>query len=368
MNFEGTYFDGKSSKPLSVSITIQNQGILLSFKDGSILLWDLDTVKKFEKQGGKLMLFYGDDVPYATLESESLGLLEELERRAPGYPFLKDEHRFFEKHKRWSYLSALMIIVGFLAIGNFFILPILAKTAAENLPVSLEQELGENVFNTFISMSEIDSSKTEVLREFGSSIDFDTHYDLELYVINSNVVNAFALPGGKIVVFTGILDKMESYEELAALLGHEAGHVVHRHSLISLVQQYSHLYMISLLTGNSNQMIKVISSTASNLSMLSNSRDAEREADKYGMFVLNLNKIDPDGIVQLFKKLHEHSGNLEVPDLLSSHPNTKERISSMRADIAIGSEVDFQENNYLKQLFDELKGEGEMPTDHLDDF
>ncbi len=364
--YTGQYFDGKSSRPITVEVKISGRGISMSYSANNegyenihTIEYSHDEIKKYAKQHKKLTLYFGENAPYQSLSVEDVSLLSQLEKEAPYAKCLKTPYRFFEKIGVLGYIGAVLFIIGFVLFGNFVVLPFMAKQVANNFPKEYEKSLGEQSFNNFMAFYTVDSAKTELIKEYASHIDFDTDYELDIYVVDNKMVNAFALPGGKVVVFRGILDKMDGHEELAALLGHEVGHVAHRHSLKMLINQYASSFILDIFTGNSGAISKKLGGVAINLTGFSHSRDAERQADDYGLKVLRANKIDNYGAVHLFEKLEtqhteEETSTLEIFEVMSTHPNTKDRIKDMKADIkSLGNNGEIRPE--LKEIWKKIK-------------
>ena len=129
---------------------------------------------------------------------------------------------------------------------------------------------------------ETDEEMTALVNEFAANIEFNTEYPINITVVNENVVNAFAIPGGQIVVFDGLLSKMTCKEELAALLAHEVAHVHHRHSLKSMCKSLAGALFVSLVFGDAEGISSILVENSNALMDLSYSRKLELEADNKG--------------------------------------------------------------------------------------
>lgn len=155
-------------------------------------------------------------------------------------------------------------------------------------------------------------------------------------VLDSPVVNAFAVPGGYIYVTRGILALMSTEAELAAVLGHELGHVNARHSVRRMSQQL--LLQTGMALGSAvNETFAKIAGVAGigvQLLFLKYSRDDERQADALGVQYTRSAGFDPSGVVPFFEaleKMGDLSGGQSLPGFLSTHPLTSERIQNVRA-------------------------------------
>lgn len=149
-------------------------------------------------------------------------------------------------------------------------------------------------------------------------------FDYEFILVMDDALNAFALPGGKIFINAGAIMKTNSEAELAGLLAHEVSHSALSHGF-QLVTKGN-------LTANIVSYIPYVGNTASNLIVLNYSREMEKQADIFGTRILVNSGYAADGVRNLMAQLHkshQEEDNSEPPAWLSSHPNSKERISYM---------------------------------------
>ena len=152
------------------------------------------------------------------------------------------------------------------------------------------------------------------------------------YVIDDpKTVNAFAVPGGSLYVYTGLLLAADNEAELAGVWGHEAGHVVARHSAQQLVSAYGLEAVTSLAFGkNPGLLSKLGSQLVGKGAMLAYSRGNETEADEFGARYAAAAGYDPHGIVQFFEKLGKSEGKSSRAMLfLSDHPLTADRVDAI---------------------------------------
>jgi Zn-dependent protease with chaperone function len=163
------------------------------------------------------------------------------------------------------------------------------------------------------------------------------------FVVNTNEVNAFAVPGGFVYVNRGLMQKADNESELAGVLGHEIGHVVGRHSL----KQMSKKLLLSGITIGAGmavgakskkwgQVAQLIGGVGVFFASLKYSRDDERQADWLGLKEMSEAGYDPQGMVTFFEKLDkmgkERGG--QMPAFLSTHPLPAERLANMQRQIA----------------------------------
>jgi Zn-dependent protease with chaperone function len=162
-------------------------------------------------------------------------------------------------------------------------------------------------------------------------------------VCRSPMVNAFALPGGQIIVTTGMLTTLESGEELAAVLAHEMNHVLFRHSMEMTVRA-SGLRFLAYVLSQDHPAAAIATSVWGAVGVMSLSRDKESQADREAVHLLANAGIDPKAMVPMLERLM--SSEVQIPEdardsteaklmeRLRSHPETGKRIVDVEAEIA----------------------------------
>jgi predicted Zn-dependent protease len=157
------------------------------------------------------------------------------------------------------------------------------------------------------------------------------------YVIDDpNTINAFATPGGRIYVYTGLILAAENEAEIVGVMGHEMGHVVGRHSARQLVASYGLQAVTELALGkNADEIAKITSGLAGKTAQLAYGRDMELEADQYGARYASGAGYDPRGLATFFEKLKAKYGDTgPVMTFLSTHPANSDRINKVTELIA----------------------------------
>lgn len=151
-------------------------------------------------------------------------------------------------------------------------------------------------------------------------------------VIDTDVVNAFAVPGGYLYVNLGLIRAAKNEAELAGVMGHEIAHVVARHGAKRLTQQYGLTMLVKMATGTdptlTEQIAGVVLAAGGQGLLLKYGREDELEADALGVQNLYDAGIDPNGLPNFFLTLMqgEKGSESQVARMLSTHPPTKERI------------------------------------------
>jgi len=163
--------------------------------------------------------------------------------------------------------------------------------------------------------------------------------DIEYHfaVIEKDEINAFAMPGGYVYVYTGLMKDLDDESQLAAVLAHEVGHVTARHSTERLTTLYGYQLLASLLLGDDpNFWAGLVADIFSTTGMLAYSRKNEYEADELGATYANAAGYDPGGMTDLLGKLAgmEQREPSKLEELLATHPPTSERLSRVKGMVA----------------------------------
>lgn len=145
----------------------------------------------------------------------------------------------------------------------------------------------------------------------------------EVLVVNDHLVNAFCLPGGKIVVFTGLLEHFRTDEEIATIIGHEVAHCVARHAAEQITKNL--WFTIAQLILYQFVMPDLVNTMSNLLLKLPFSRRMEIEADYIGLLLMASAGYDPRVAPKVFEKLGQVSGDSAMQNYLSTHPSGKRR-------------------------------------------
>lgn len=159
-------------------------------------------------------------------------------------------------------------------------------------------------------------------------------YEYQLEIIdNDSTLNAFAVPGGFVYVYTGLIKYLDSEAALAGVIAHEIAHVERRHATQRITNAYGLQILASIALGNNPSQISVmVANLFSGLTLLANSRSAEDESDKYAVIYLNSTRYYPGGVKFFFERLRDDgkvsSGGGGIATFLSTHPDPIDRIST----------------------------------------
>lgn len=154
-------------------------------------------------------------------------------------------------------------------------------------------------------------------------------FDWEITILNKDVMSAFAMPGGKLYFYTGLMKYLNDAASLAGVLGHGIAHVDLRHSTKTMTDVYGFSLLVSFLVGdNSSQLAQIAGQLATGAASLKFSREYEYDADRYSMYYLSESKYHPKGISKLFVKLQTEGKTGDNFEFLSTHPSDQNRIDN----------------------------------------
>jgi len=146
-------------------------------------------------------------------------------------------------------------------------------------------------------------------------------------------VNAFALPGGSVVVFTGLIKEAKSPEEVAGVLGHEINHVLQRHGMERIVKTLGVMAIAAIVFGDQQGLIGLARQLGIEIITLKYNRDQETEADLTGLRLLHKAKVDPAGMIAFFERLAQSEKETQRVELLSTHPMSARRAGRLKAEM-----------------------------------
>ena len=149
----------------------------------------------------------------------------------------------------------------------------------------------------------------------------DSEFDFEYMVVDDESVNAFALPGGFLMIHYGLIQKAESGEEIAGVMAHEISHATLRHSVELILRQLGRKVLVSFVFGFGD--VSALIDYGSAITELKYQRSQETAADENGHRILKKAGISPLGMAQFFSRLKKDE--LHVPELISTHPGSAKR-------------------------------------------
>jgi predicted Zn-dependent protease len=359
--FTGVYFDGKSSRGHQAQIELRADGlyILLTPADGieTSMVWELDKIHTGHYSNTKkISLRYGD-FPHRYLEVADPDFYASLTSFYPGKKFNSPDFQLLNKLDAKGVIAITVGFVALVLLSYFFLLPPVTEFLAARMPVEMEEKLGNQMYEQVTQGYHINQPLTKEANEFWRAMHVQSPYLINITVVNEEVPNAFALPGGQIIVYDGIIKEMKDYDEFAGLLAHEYTHVALRHSTRMMSRNLAGYLFISVLLNDASGTIAVLASNANQLKSLSFSRTLERQADEGGYRLLQSRNIDPDGMLKLFTTLKRVEGSSGIPAFISTHPLTDARRDYIKAELKKDKTVYANPHQDLKNIWAEMKAD-----------
>ncbi len=315
---DGSPETGQESIPFS-SLSVSAGGF---DHDQLVVKWTADGT-------GRTLYLKDPDVIIAFRRAVPPKLMEHLERTAEHVRRARTNRRAIIAVAAGSMLGVLLALwLGFDTIVSM---------AVSRIPVAWEEKIGEAAQRDFLAGQTVVASGPaveavqEITKRLTSQLPANP-YTFRVTVVRSDIVNAFALPGGYVVVFTGLLKKAENPDEVAGVLSHELNHVLHRHGLERIVKTLGVVAVVTILVGDQQGLIGLAKQLGVELIALKFSREQETEADVTGLKLLHRAKIAPDGMIRFFERLSESEGGRV--ELLSTHPMSAARAERLRAEAA----------------------------------
>lgn len=324
------YYDGQTPVARDVTVVLSPDGIKAITDEGVAGQWEWFELEqpprlqatdpvRFEPSGagGEAIL-----VEDPALLDAIAGIAPERSRRlAPSW-----------RRRRWRAVALIAGIVAGAGTLYLWVIPFLADRTAARVPLAWEEELGEQVMGTLTEgvrrceSTALASALDTIVAQLAAAQ--PSRYRFRVRVVDRSDVNAFAAPGGYMVVFTGLIKASQSAEELAGVLAHEMQHVYQQHGTRTLLRQIPLRLLASSLSGD----IGPAAGIAGTLGALRYQREHEEDADRRGLDLMIAAGMDPRGMPSFFRTLQRQSADMPgTLRYLSSHPRTADRISRLDA-------------------------------------
>lgn len=332
------YFDGQRSIAHEVSVVLGGGALKIVGRDVD-LLFDPRQVRVAPRVADAPRWIYLPGGGACALEDN-----DALDALAGAGGLARLQHRL-ETRPAWAALALLLVVAALWVLIDRGV-PAVAERVALRIPPQTETDLGRHALASldqyWMKPSTLSEQRRETLtQEFDvmavSAPDLPPH---RLVFRSSPRIgpNAFALPGGTIVVTDQLVNLAQSDQEVMAVLAHELGHLAHRHVMRRLLQGSATALIIAGVTGDVTSTTSLAASAPILLLQAKFSRDFEREADQYGIELLRKDHISPRNFALILERLERvakarHRRGL--PGFLASHPPTKEREELVRE--AVGS-------------------------------
>jgi Zn-dependent protease with chaperone function len=241
-----------------------------------------------------------------------------------------------ERSWRWAVIALVVAVFGTWAVLTFGV-PVAARHVAFLVPSELNQKLGSESIGLLDRMmfddSELPPETIDHVQELFEAIKSENpefaYFRIEFRASPAIGANAFAIPGGLVVITDGMVNIAESDAELISVLAHEVGHLAQRHGLRILLQNSASALIIASLTGDLSNITALSASIPTILMQAKYSRNFEREADDFAFDYLESHDLDSHALSELLMRIdasdQSRAAAGEVDSWLSSHPRSSER-------------------------------------------
>lgn len=352
MRFTATFHDRNLNSASPATVRTEPGVLFIQLDSGQIIDWtlsDLDSARALDD--GSVILQNGKQF----LEVNDPGIMAGLERSFPKNKLFR--RTFFDRIGVAGCLLTLLGLIAPLLLLYFFVTPKIVDSAAAKVSPEVGGQIGDAWFQSLTATYQTDTALTRLVQQFYDSLGYGGSYQMQITVVQEPVVNAFAVPGGHIVVFDSILRIMDAPEQLAGLLAHEASHIQLQHSTRAIFRELANSMIFSLILGDYGDLSTIIARHGDQLAGLSYSRSLELEADDHGLQLMRQSGIPQRGIPDLFHKMKnalgtEHAG--DAPNFLSTHPSMDERLKIAEAKIAESETTAPEVKDGLKAIWQEI--------------
>lgn len=321
------YYDGKTAGAESVTLSLVSGS--LNFDVSGVAQWvQIDSTNVVEPVGsGPWIVTLADGASLKIIDAE---FGKRLARAGGSIGFV----RMLEGAWHWAAISLVVAIVASWAALTYGV-PVFATTVAFTLPEEVSATLRDEGMGV---LDEVLFEQSELPPE---TIEHVTGLFLDIKSINSEFSpyrlefrssrigpNAFAVPGGIVVMTDEIVELAESDAEIMAVLAHEVGHLQGRHSLRILLQNSVSALLIAGLTGDVSNITALSAAIPTILMQAKYSRDFEREADEFAFAYLKTRGVSTSALSELLIRMQQSSfdDGDGIPGWLSSHPPSRDRV------------------------------------------
>jgi Zn-dependent protease with chaperone function len=326
-DFPATYVDGATALRQSVRASLGEHGIALAKSEGGyITTWGYDEISLLQDEGAHGPLRLARDLARLTVDRPEFA--EALYAAAPHL-----RPRTLPGRLRRA-LAAIAGSVGAVAVV-WLGLPLLTEGGVALIPTAAEERLGDREVEGLRILGEPcrnaagQAALDRLVERLTAKAELRFH--AKVAVASLEIVNAFAFPGGRIVVLRGLLDQAKSADELAGVLAHELTHTWKRHPLRHQMASAGIGVLSEAILGYS-----ITGNLGAFMAELTYSRAEEAEADAGALVLLKQADISSAGFADFFERLN-HGAEAGIPAYLSNHPSPADRLTAVRAGAVEGS-------------------------------
>jgi len=338
------FADGQSARLARVGLRLAPHmapdRLVLEMPDGAELIWPLEELRQLPGQADdKTFVLTSMSDPLARLYLELGPLFTRIRTRAPALDQRATPPPPKGRLLKWGFGA-----VASVALIIFVLVPLMADQLARFLPPAGERALGDATFEQIrqvlddsgLAPVQICEAKSGVkaldlmLARLAPEVD-DLPYPVVVTVLDHELINAFTLPGGRIILFRGLIEAAETPEEVAAVLSHEIGHAVHRDPTRDALRTAGSIGVLGLLFGDFAGGTAVLF-LANSLINAKYSQAAETGADEYAHALMKDAGLSPAALGTMFVRLRKESGDATgLVAHFAAHPTLAKRIEASLA-------------------------------------
>jgi Zn-dependent protease with chaperone function len=330
---EARFFDGETAVERDVTVTLSRDALDFAGPQVARHSWPFAGLKPVaRREAGKALRLTHDSAPGTRLIIPDGPFLKELIARAP-YAGGAINYR-----RAARTAAVVAIALAATALSLYAVLTLAPQQFAFLMPQSWRDRLGHQIENSFIADVRLcgKSSGNAALADLEKRLR-EGNPDLppfSIAVYDLPMINAFALPGDRIIVTRKLIETASAADQVAGVIAHEIGHVVNRHPEAQLIRAAGLQVLLALFTGGTGG--DTLSGIAGMLAILRYSRDAEREADSHALGMMAKAGIDPMGLKRFFEEMRKQEGGGDggvfgdLTSIIATHPLTDDRIAQIK--------------------------------------
>jgi len=321
VHYAAEFFDGWSLAPHVVRVELSEHGLRVLASDGRVLAdWARAGLSCDAMQAAVVHVTHRD-TPHETLVISDAALEAEVLALCPKVQAVPGGKR------RLRFALACLGLLTAIGSGMYLAIPGLSRLIAQRIPLAKERVLGAQLELLIDGSTCLRPPAQAPLEQLVTRLGGG---QLQVRILRDPMPNAFALPGGIILVTDKLLADAESPDEVAGVLAHEIEHIAQRHVLAGVVRDTILTGLWSLTVGDYAGLLVLDPSTAYRIANLEFSREDEAAADAGALARLRRARIRQDGLASFFERLGKRYGGDTLPKWLSTHPSNRERVRVLR--------------------------------------
>lgn len=318
---DGRWMDGQSARDHAVHATAEGSELVIYGEGGVVARWPIGSVKVDAMHEGAVFHVECSLAPDALLTLEDPAFVSTLVAHgAKTSSLLSGSKGLAIGLASFATLAALIAAVYWNASN-------ISSAIARRIPISAERDIAPRMQTLFARNTCKTEKADAAIAVMMSRLDPEHRLDVDVRIVNLRMANAFALPGGVVILTRDLLEEADGADEVAGVLAHELAHVEHRHALSHMIRSALLGGIWAATLGDYSGFMVVDPKTAYETATLKFSREAEAEADEMALRTLTLRGISAQGLVNFLERNSKAEG--KGMNFLSSHPASADRITKL---------------------------------------